>query len=164
MIDEAAVRDATEIRLRRAYGFDEVALVPGAVTADPAEVDLAVELGDFRLEIPFLAAAMDAVVDADMAVRLSRHGGVAFVNLEGLYTRYADAGPIIERVAAADDGRAAAPILADAYEQPIREDRGVEGPEIVGSPTSSSSSRRSAVPTTSRPRRASSRWPTSPAR
>jgi IMP dehydrogenase len=87
VIDQAPVRELTEARLRRAYGFEEVALVPGAVTADPAEVDLAVDLGGFRLEIPFLAAAMDAVADADFAVRMSRHGGVAFVNLEGLYTR-----------------------------------------------------------------------------
>ena len=94
MIDQQ-VREVTDTRLRRAYGFEEVALVPGAVTADPAEVDLAGELGGHRLEIPFLAAAMDAVSDADFAVRLSRHGGVAFVNLEGLYTRYEDAAPII---------------------------------------------------------------------
>ena len=122
MIDSAAVRDATETRLRRAYGFEEVALVPGAVTADPAEVDLSTEIGGFRFEIPFLAAAMDAVVDADFAVRLYRHGGVAFVNLEGLYTRYEDAAPVIERVAAAADGRTAAHLLAEAYERPIRDE------------------------------------------
>ena len=122
MIDQAPVRDPTDTRLRRAYGFEEVALVPGAVTADPAEVDLATDLGGFRLEIPFLAAAMDAVADADFAVRMSRHGGVAFVNLEGLYTRYEDASPIIERVAAAEDGRAAAHVLAEAYERPVRDE------------------------------------------
>ena len=72
MIEQPPI--ATESRLRRAYGFEEVALVPGAVTADPAEVDLATDLGGFRLEIPFLAAAMDAVADADFAVRLARLG------------------------------------------------------------------------------------------
>ena len=122
MIDQAAVRDATEGRLRRAYGFEEVALVPGAVTADPAEIDLGTELGGFRLEIPFLAAAMDAVSDADFAARLSRAGGIAFVNLEGLYTRYADATSIIERVASAESGQAAARVLAEAYEAPVRDD------------------------------------------
>jgi len=122
LIDQAPIRDATETRLRRAYGFDEVALVPGAVTVDPAEVDLSSELAGFRLEIPFLAAAMDAVADADFAVRLSRHGGVAFVNLEGLYTRYEDASPIIEQVAAAESGQAAAHVLAEAYEQPVRDE------------------------------------------
>ena len=65
---------------------------------------------------------MDAVADADFAVRMSRHGGVAFVNLEGLYTRYEDASPIIERVAAAESGQAAAHILAEAYEQPVRDE------------------------------------------
>ncbi len=122
MIDQAAIRDATDSRLRRAYGFEEVALVPGAVTADPAEIDLATEIGGFRLEIPFMASAMDAVADADFAVRMTRHGGVAFVNLEGLYTRYDDAGPIIEQVVAAESGAEAARVLAKAYEQPIRPD------------------------------------------
>jgi IMP dehydrogenase len=122
LIEQPLVRDITERRLRRAYGFEEVALVPGAVTADPAEVDVSTEIGGFRLEIPFLAAAMDAVADADFAVRMHRHGGVAFLNLEGLYTRYADPAPIIKRVAAAEDGRAAAHVLAEAYEQPIRDE------------------------------------------
>ena len=115
-------REAAETRLWRAYGFDEVALVPGAVTADPAEVDLAVEIGGLRLEIPFLAAAMDAVSDTAFATRMSRAGGLAFVNLEGLYTRYEDASAVIERVASASSGAEAAHILADAYEQPVRDD------------------------------------------
>jgi len=118
----ALTRGTAQARLRRAYGFEEVALVPGAVTVDPAEVDLTTEIGGRRLEIPFLAAAMDAVADADLAVRMSRHGGVAFINLEGLYTRYEDAGPIIERVAAAENGQAAGAILADAYAAPVRDE------------------------------------------
>lgn len=122
MIEHDTIRSATEARLRRAYGFEEVALVPGAVTADPAEVDLSTEIGGFRLDVPFLAAAMDAVADADFAVRMSRHGGVAFVNLEGLYTRYEDAEPIIDQVVAAESGREAAQLLARAYEQPVRAD------------------------------------------
>ena len=119
MIEQPTFAPAAD-RLRRAYGFDEVALVPGAVTLDPAEVDLTVEIGGLRLEIPFLASAMDAVADVDFAVRMSRHGGVAFINLEGLYTRYDDATPIIERVAGAETGRAAAHLLAEAYAAPVR--------------------------------------------
>lgn len=123
MIDPSTlVADATSSRLRRAYGFEEVALVPGAVTIDPAEVELASEIGGLRLEIPFIAAAMDAVSDADFAVRMSRHGGLAFVNLEGLYTRYVDASPIIEQVAAAGTAREAAELLAEAYAAPVRDD------------------------------------------
>ena len=72
-----AVRDATESRLRRAYGFEEIALVPGEVTVDPSEVDISTDLGGRRLEIPFLAAAMDAVADVEFAGRISRAGGVA---------------------------------------------------------------------------------------
>jgi IMP dehydrogenase len=114
--------DAAASRLRRTYGFEEVALVPGAVTVDPAEVELTTEIAGQRLEIPFIAAAMDAVVDADFAVRMSGHGGLAFVNLEGLYTRYEDATEIIERVAAAPSGQAAGAILADAYAAPVRDE------------------------------------------
>jgi IMP dehydrogenase len=121
MIEQPTLAPATE-RLRRAYGFDEVALVPGAVTIDPAEVELSVKVGGLRLEIPFMAAAMDAVADAEFAVRMSRHGGVAFINLEGLYTRYEDTAPIIDQVVAADSGQAAAHILAEAYAAPVRSD------------------------------------------
>ena len=123
MLDPSTlVPDATSTRLRRAYGFDEVALVPGAITVDPAEIDLTTEIGGRRLEIPFLASAMDAVANADFAARLSVHGGMAFVNLEGLYTRYEDASPIIARVAAADSNQQAAEVLADAYAAPVRDE------------------------------------------
>lgn len=118
----ASFEDAVDRRLRRAYGFEEVALVPGVQTVDPAEVDLSVEIGGRRLEIPFIAAAMDAVSDADLAVRMTTAGGMAFVNLEGLYARYQDPSPIIAAVAAADSGEAAAHVLADAYAEPVRDD------------------------------------------
>ncbi|HUG95723.1 MAG TPA: GuaB3 family IMP dehydrogenase-related protein [Pleomorphomonadaceae bacterium] len=121
------LRPPTEIggRLRRAYGFEEISLVPGAVTVEPAEVDTVVEIGLLRLEIPFLAAAMDAVSDPDMAVRMHRLGGLAVVNLEGLYTRYSDPGPIIEQVVEAEDSVTAARVLSEAYAAPIR-------PELIG--------------------------------
>ena len=118
----SASTDPVERRLRRAYGFEEVALVPGEVTVDPSEVELTTEIGGRRLEIPFIAAAMDAVADADFAVRMTTAGGLAFVNLEGLYTRYEDATPVIERVAAAESGQAAAHILAEAYAAPVRDE------------------------------------------
>jgi IMP dehydrogenase len=113
--------DGTE-RLRRTYGFEEVSLVPGSVTVDPAEVDTSVEIGGHRFEIPILAAAMDAVSDAEMAIRLHRLGGLAVVNLEGLWTRYENPEPIIQRVVDASDGEAASAVLADAYAEPIRDE------------------------------------------
>jgi IMP dehydrogenase len=121
-IAAAIVNDAVETRLRRAYGFEEVALVPGEVTIDPAEVDLAIEIGGRRLRIPFMAAAMDAVSDVDFAVRMTEAGGLAFVNLEGLYARYEDASPIIERVVSAESSHDAARVLAAAYDAPPRDD------------------------------------------
>jgi IMP dehydrogenase len=122
LIDQAPARAETATRLRRAYGFDEVALVPGAVTADPSEVDLSVEIGGVALRIPFIAAAMDAVADADFAIRMTEAGGMAVVNLEGLYTRYEDATPVIERVIGAPSGAEAAHVLAEAYAAPVRDE------------------------------------------
>jgi len=116
------VSDPVERRLRRAYGFEEVALVPGEVTVDPSELDLGVEIGGRRLRIPFLAAAMDAVSDIGFAGRMTQAGGLAFVNLEGLYTRYEDAGEIIQQVASAASGEAAAGVLAAAYAAPVRDE------------------------------------------
>jgi IMP dehydrogenase len=121
-IAPAIVNGAVETRLRRAYGFEEIALVPGEVTVDPAEVDLGVDIGGRRLRIPFMAAAMDAVSDVDFAVRMTEAGGLAFVNLEGLYARYEDASPIIQRVVSAETGQEAARVLAAAYDAPPRDD------------------------------------------
>jgi IMP dehydrogenase len=113
--------DPVATRLRRAYGFEEIALVPGAVTIDPAEVELTTEIAGRRLEIPFIAAAMDAVSDVEFGLAMHLAGGVAFVNHEGLYTRYEDAAPIVERVAAAN-GSAAAHVLVGAYEAPVQDE------------------------------------------
>ena len=123
MIDQRTLlSDRAATRLRRAYGFDEVALVPGAVTLDPAEVELATEIGGHRLETPILGAAMDAVTDPAMAVRMSRLGAAGFLNLEGLYTRYEDPTPVIERVARAASAADAAHLLAEAYAAPVRDE------------------------------------------
>src|SRR2546422_11294389 len=75
-------------RARRAYGFDEVALVPGRITINPQEVDSAFELGALRLAVPILAAAMDGVVYVRFAVEMGRLGGGGAPNIDGLQTRY----------------------------------------------------------------------------
>src|SRR5437867_12104376 len=75
-------------RLRWAYGFDDVAIVPGVETLHPDDVDLSWELGGHRFAIPFIASAMDGVVDVPFAIALGELGGLAVLNLEGLQTRY----------------------------------------------------------------------------
>lgn len=84
---------------RRAYGIDEIALVPGPRTLDPSLADTRWTLGGIEREIPIIASAMDGVVDVQMAVRLSELGGLGVLNLEGVQTRYDDPNPILEKIA-----------------------------------------------------------------
>ena len=107
-------------RLRRAYGFDDVALVPGTVAADPADVDTAWSLGAHRLPLPILASAMDGVVDPSFAIELGRLGGLAVMNLEGLQTRYDDPSEPLAAIAAAAAEQVTG-LLQDLYRAPIRD-------------------------------------------
>src|SRR5437899_11385588 len=107
-------------RARRAYGFDEVALVPGRVTINPEEVDSSFQLGTLRLAIPILAAAMDGVVDVRFAVEMGRLGGMAVLNLDGLQTRYADPTSVLQEIAEAPRDRING-LLQKLYQAPIRE-------------------------------------------
>jgi IMP dehydrogenase len=86
-------------RARRAYGFDEVALVPGTVTINPAEIDVSFPLDGSAFDIPILAAAMDGVVDPGFAVTMGRLGGLAVLNLDGLQTRYEDPSEALQEIA-----------------------------------------------------------------
>src|SRR5437868_12341707 len=107
-------------RARRAYGFDEVALVPGGVTLNPDEVDITFSLGDrLQLPLPVWASAMDGVVDVDFAIAMGRLGGIAVLNLDGVHTRYEDSRPVIEKIAAADKATVNA-ILKEAYREPVK--------------------------------------------
>jgi IMP dehydrogenase len=108
-------------QLRRAYGFDEVAIVPGDVTINPELVELGLDIGSHRFEIPFLASAMDAVVDPKFAIEMHNAGGLATLNLEGVWTRYEDPGSVLQEVASANRDEATA-ILQHAYQQPIRDE------------------------------------------
>src|ERR1700746_4123826 len=64
-------------KARVAYGFDDIALVPGALTVNPNEVDIGWELCGRRFDLPIIAAAMDGVVSPRMAVEMGRLGGLA---------------------------------------------------------------------------------------
>jgi IMP dehydrogenase len=86
-------------KARRAYGFDDIAIVPSRRTRDAEDVDIAWRLGPHLLELPLLASAMDGVVSPDIAIRLGQLGGLAVLNLEGIWTRYEDADKQLERIA-----------------------------------------------------------------
>ena len=86
-------------RARRAYGFDEVALVPGTLVIDPRDVDVSWTLGGIRFAIPIIAAALDGAVNPRLAAQMSRLGGLAVLNLDGLQTRYEDAEAVLQSVA-----------------------------------------------------------------
>ncbi|UBF29606.1 GuaB3 family IMP dehydrogenase-related protein [Kovacikia minuta CCNUW1] len=85
---------------RRAYGIDEIALVPGPRTLDPSLADTHWRIGGIEREIPIIASAMDGVVDVQMAVRLSQLGALGVLNLEGIQTRYENPDPILDEIAA----------------------------------------------------------------
>jgi IMP dehydrogenase len=108
-------------RVRRAYGYDDIALVPAAATVDPEDVDTSWEVGGLRLRIPVLGAAMDSVTDVRTAALLWGLGGAGVLNLEGLQTRYEDPTEALERIAAAPQ-EACVRLLQEVYAAPVREE------------------------------------------
>ena len=86
-------------KARRAYGFDDIAIVPSRRTRDPDDVDISWKLGDYRFELPLVASAMDGVVSPRTAGLIGELGGLAVLNLEGIFTRYEDADEQLERIA-----------------------------------------------------------------
>ena len=106
--------------LRRAYGFDEVAIVPGDVTVNPDQTDIDFTLGDFKFSIPFLASSLDAVASPKFAVCLGKMGGLAVLNLEGIYTRYDDPEAVIQHIIEVPQEQATS-LLQKIYSSPIKE-------------------------------------------
>jgi IMP dehydrogenase len=104
---------------RRAYGFDDIAIVPSRRTRDPDDIDIAWTLGPYRFEMPLLAAAMDGVVSPDTAAVLGRLGGLGVLNLEGIWSRYADADEQLERIAKAPKHEATQ-LMQEIYAEPIK--------------------------------------------
>jgi IMP dehydrogenase len=106
--------------LRPAYGFDDVAIVPGEVTVNPELSDVSFALDRFRFAMPVLAADLDAVVDPRFAVMFHQMGGLAPLNLEGLQTRYSDPDAALAEILSASDEDATA-VIQKVYSQPIQE-------------------------------------------
>jgi len=110
--------------LAPAYGFDEVALVPGDVTVNPEQTDVSLAIGDFTFTIPILASAMDGVVDPDFAILFGKAGGLAVMNLEGVQTRYDYPAAVLAEIADANQAEVT-PLLQRIYSQPIK-------PNLIG--------------------------------
>ncbi len=106
---------------RRAYGFDDIAIVPSRRTRDPDDVDISWEIDGFRFELPLLASAMDGVVSVRTAIEIGRLGGLAVLNLEGLQTRYDDPDSILEEIASLPDEEATAR-MQELYREDVKEE------------------------------------------
>jgi IMP dehydrogenase len=106
-------------KARRAYGFDDIAIVPSRRTRDPDDVDITWTLGPYRFELPLLASAMDGVVSPETAGILGRLGGLAVLNLEGIWTRYEDADSLLERIATLDRDEATRE-MQEIYSEPVK--------------------------------------------
>ncbi len=106
---------------RRAYGLDEIAIVPSRRTRDPQDVDMSWQLGPYRLELPLLASAMDGVVSPRTAAQLGKLGGLGVLNLEGIQTRYEEPDALLGEIAGFPPPEATRG-LQRIYQAPIRED------------------------------------------
>lgn len=104
---------------RRAYGIDEIALVPGNRTLDPSLADTKWRIGNIEREIPIIASAMDGVVDVGMAVRLSQLGALGVINLEGIQTRYENPDPILDKIASVGKDEFVS-LMQKLYAEPVK--------------------------------------------
>ncbi len=107
-------------KARRCYGFDEIALVPGSVTINPNEVDTSWKINGRKFRVPIIASAMDGVVDVDFAVKMSKLGGIAALNLEGVQTRYEKPEEFLKKISGSSLEEATL-LIQSLYRQPIQE-------------------------------------------
>lgn len=104
---------------RRAYGFDDIAIVPSRRTRDPEDVDIQWEIDAFTLDLPVMGAAMDGVVSPATAIEMGRLGGIGVLNLEGLWTRYEDPSDVLQEIANLPPGEATNR-MQEIYQEPIK--------------------------------------------
>jgi len=117
--EEDTLAPAGAKQMRRAYGFDEVAIVPGDVTLNPELTDISFSVGNVKLSLPFIAASMDAIVDTRSAAVFSELGGLAVLNLEGIQARYDNPDSVLEEITTVDMDKVGT-VLQKVYSQPIR--------------------------------------------
>ena len=109
-----------ERRARRCYGFDEIALVPGTVSVNPADVDTTWAIGDLKFHVPFIASAMDGVVDVTFAIAMGKLGALAVLNLDGVQARYEDPREAVGQIVQGDVEETTN-IVQKLYKVPIQE-------------------------------------------
>ena len=109
---------------RRAYGFDDIAIVPSRRTRDPEDVDISWDIDAYQFELPLMASAMDGVVSPATAIEIGRLGGVGVLNLEGLWTRYEDPESLFDEIGHLEPDKATAR-MQQIYMEPIK-------PELIG--------------------------------
>ncbi len=109
---------------RRAYGFDDIAIVPSRRTRDPQDVGICTRIADFHFKLPVLASAMDGVVDPEFAIKMGKLGGLAVLNLEGLQTKYEDSSSVLKEISSFSKEEATRK-MQELYKEPIK-------PELVG--------------------------------
>src|ERR1041384_6151532 len=112
-------------KARVTYGFDEIALVPGEITINPAEVDTSFQIprkdgSQIKLNIPIIASAMDGVTDVRFCIEMNRLGGLGVINLEGVQTRYENPAEVLDLVVKANKDEVTS-LLQKIYEEPIKE-------------------------------------------
>jgi IMP dehydrogenase len=121
-------------KARRAYGFDDIAIVPSRRTRDPDDIDVTWTLGPYRFELPVVASAMDGVVSPRTAAMVNELGGLGVLNLEGIWSRYEDADEQLERIATAPP-ELATQLMQEIYAEPVKPDligRRVEAIKAAG--------------------------------
>ena len=106
---------------RRAYALDEIGIVPSRRTRRPEDVSIAWQIDAYRFELPLVTAPMDSVVSPATAIAIGKLGGLAVLDIEGVWTRYDDPEPLLAEVAALDDAAATAR-LQQIYAEPIKDD------------------------------------------
>ncbi len=107
-------------QLKRAYGFDEVAIVPGDITINPEQTNIDFKIGDITFAIPLVAASMDAVTDVNFAVLMSKMGGLAVLNLEGIQTKYENTKELLAEIARTPQSEVTQ-LLQKLYAAPIKD-------------------------------------------
>ena len=107
-------------QLRRSYGFDEVAIVPGDVTVNPDQTNTDFHIGDFTFTFPIIAADMDSVTDVNMVVKMGKLGGLAVLNLDGVQARYENPDEVLEKIAKTPDDEITA-LLQKIYREPAKD-------------------------------------------